>query len=129
MIKLIKGLDAVLISSENPKVLADFYSEKVGLTLKDEIEYGEKGESGFMFEVGKVGFTILPHSDIKGQNSSPARIMLNFEVDDCEVECKRLKDAGVNCIAEVYHIEGYGYVCTFEDPDGNYFQLVQVRAS
>ena len=27
-----------------------------------------------------------------------------------------------------YHEEGYGYIATFADPDGNYFQLVQIRA-
>lgn len=125
---LIKGIDSVLISSEDPKVLADFYKEKVGLNLKDEFEYGEDGETGYMFEIGNFGITILPHSDIKGKNPNPARIMLNIEVDDIEMEVKRLTDVGVKVVAEVYHVEGYGYIATFEDVDGNYFQLVQVRA-
>lgn len=124
---MIKGIDGILISSENPKTLADFYKEKVGLNLQDEIEYGEKGESGFMFEVGKISIAILPHSEIKGKNDSPARIMVNIEVDDEEEEVEKLKKAGVKCIAEIYHVEGYGFVSTFEDPDGNYFQLVQIR--
>ncbi|MDP3973296.1 MAG: VOC family protein [Candidatus Daviesbacteria bacterium] len=124
---MIKGLDAVLISSENPKVLADFYKDKVGLEFEDEFEYGEKGEAGFMFKVGSTGLTILPHDQVKGKNPSGARIMLNIEVDDIEKEVKRLKDAGIKCVAEIYHVEGYGYIATFEDPDGNYFQLVQVR--
>ncbi len=126
---MIKGLDGVLISSENPKALADFYKDKVGLKLEDEIEYGEKGESGFMFKVGSTGLTILPHDQVKGKNPNPARIMLNIEVDDEEAEVKRLKDGGVKCVAEIYHVEGYGYIATFEDVDGNYFQLVQVKAS
>ena len=125
---MIKGLDAVLISSENPKVLADFYKDKVGLTFEDEFEYGEKGEAGFMFKIGSTGLTILPHDQVKGKNSNPPRIMLNIEVDDIEKEVKRLKDGGVKEVAEIYHVEGYGYIATFEDPDGNYFQLVQVRA-
>ncbi len=126
---MIKGLDAVLIGSEDPKALADFYKDKVGLNQTDEFEYGENGEAGFMFKVGSSGLTILPHSDIKGKNTNPARIMINIEVDDEEVEVKRLKDAGVKVVAEIYHVEGYGYIATFEDVDGNYFQLVQVRAS
>lgn len=125
---MINGLDGILISSENPKALADFYKDKVGLEFDTEFEYGEDGEVGFMFKVGSTGLTILPHSDIKGKNSNPARIMLNIEVDDEEAEVKKLKDAGVKVIAETYHIEGYGFVTTFEDVDGNYFQLVQVRA-
>ena len=129
VISLIKGLDSVLVSSENTKALADFYKDKVGIKFESEFEYGEEGASGYMFSLGSVGFTIMPSSEIKGKNTNPGRIMLNIEVDNCEAECKRLKDGGVNCTQEVYHIEGYGYVCTFEDPDGNYFQLVQVRAN
>lgn len=55
--------------------------------------------------------------------------MLNIEVDDEEKEVKRLKDAGVKMVADIYHVEGYGHIATFEDVDGNYFQFVQVRAS
>ena len=126
---MIKGLDSVLIGSENSKALADFYKDKVGLEFESEFEYGEEEEAGFMFKVGGVGLTIMPHSDIKGQNSNPARVMLNIEVDDEEAEVKKLKGAGVKCVAEIYHVEEYGYIATFEDPDGNYFQLVQVRES
>ncbi len=126
---MIRGVDSILISSEDPKKLANFYKEKVGLKQTMEFEYGEKGETGYMFEVGKIGISILPHSEIKGKNLNPARIMVNIEVDDCQKECERVKKAGVRCVAEMYHVEGYGYICTFEDPDGNYFQLVQVRAS
>lgn len=126
---MIRGVDSVLISSENPKALADFYKDKVGLNLKDKFEYGEEGETGYMFEAGNFGINILPHSDIRGKNPNPARIMLNIEVDNEEKEVKRLKDAGVKVVADTYHVEGYGLITTFEDPDGNYFQFVQVRAS
>jgi len=129
VIKLIRGVDSILISSEDPKKLANFYKEKVGLKQTMEFEYGEKGETGYMFEVGKTGISILPHSDIKGKNSNPARIMINIEVDDEEKELKKLKKAGVKCIEDIYHMQDYGLIATFEDPDGNYFQLVQVRAN
>lgn len=124
---MIRGVDSILISSENPKQLAEFYKDKVGLNQTDEFEYGEDGATGYMFDVGKTGINILPHSDIKGKNPNPSRIMVNIEVYDCEAECERVKKAGVKVVADVYHVEGYGLICTFEDPDGNYFQLVQVR--
>ncbi len=126
---MIKGVEMILIASENPKELANFYKEKVGLTFKDEFEYGEKGETGFMFEAGGTGITILPHSEVHGKNADPARFMINLEVADAEDEVKKLKDKGVNCIQDLYHIEGYGLIATFEDLDGNFFQLVQVKAS
>ena len=54
-------------------------------------------------------------------------MFFNLEVDNFDSEMKRLDDAGVKKIQDKYHIEGYGWVATYEDPDGNYFQIVQVR--
>ena len=65
---------------------------------------------------------------MKGKNKNPERYMINFEVDDIKKEVKRLDKAKVKKIADTYHLEGYGWVVTFADIDGNYFQLVQVRA-
>ena len=53
--------------------------------------------------------------------------MFNLEVDDIEKEVERLKKAMVKLIQDIYHIEDYGKIATFEDVDGNYFQLVQTR--
>lgn len=126
---MIKGLEGVLISSENPKALSDFYKEKVGLNFEDEFEFGEEGHVGYTFKVGSNMLAILPHDKVKGKNQDAPRIMLNIEVDDEEAEVKRLKDAGVKVVQDTYHVEGYGLITTFEDLDGNYFQFVQVRAN
>ncbi len=126
---MIKGLDGVLISSENPKALAEFYINQVGMEKIEEFVMGDDGETAYNLKLGSIGIGIMPHSEIHGHNTQPARIMLNLEVDDEEVEVNRLKEAGVKVIADTYHVEGYGLVTTFEDVDGNYFQLVQVKAS
>jgi len=55
--------------------------------------------------------------------------MFNLEVEDIESEVARLDKAGVKKVQDTYHMEGYGWIATYEDPDGNYFQLVQVKAS
>ena len=52
--------------------------------------------------------------------------MVNFEVADIDKAVEEVSGKDVKVIAEKYHIEGYGYIATFEDLDGNYFQLVQV---
>ena len=126
---MIKGIESILIGSENAKVLADFYKEKVGLELTNEMEMGEGGEKGFEFALSGCGLYIMDHSDVKGKSSQPQRVMFNLEVDDIEKEVQRLKDTGAKVVADTYHLEGYGYIATFEDVDGNYFQLVQVKAS
>lgn len=125
---MIKGLESVTLFSENAKKLAEFYRNTVGLKVKTEFEMGDN-QTGFEFEIAEgSGFNIIDHSDIKGKAKDPKRCLLNFEVDDIEKEFDRLKKAIVKVIAETYHVEEYGYIATFEDPDGNYFQLVQVRA-
>jgi len=71
-------------------------------------------------------FFISSHSDIKSGNNEPARFIINFEVGDIEKEVERIGSEAKK-IKDTYHVEGYGFIVTFEDPDGNYFQLVQVR--
>ena len=127
---MVKGLESFAIASKDAKKLANFYQEKVGLKTTLEAEVGEKGEElyGFEFPQGS-GFYIMDHSEIKGQNKEPKRIIFNLEVDDIEGDFKKLVDAGVKKIADIYHMQDYGYIATFEDIDGNYFQLVQTKAS
>lgn len=125
---MIKGLEAVLLSSESAKKLAKFYREVVGLKQGEVMEIGDKGEEGYDFGLKGASLYILDHSDIKGKSKQPARVMFNLEVSDIEKEVARMKRAKVKPVQDIYHVQGYGLIATFEDPDGNYFQLVQVRA-
>lgn len=125
---MIKALEAILLSSENPRKLAEFYRDKVGLTITQEMKMGDQGEEGFSFEkIGGSNLYILHHSKVKGMNSQPERMMFNFEVDNIESDVKRLDEKGVKKIQDTYHVEEYGLIATYEDVDGNYFQLVQVK--
>ena len=127
---MIRGFESLLIGSENAKNLADFYKEKVGLEIGLEAEMGEENETLYELKLGKgPNIYIIDHSKVKGKNKNPERIIFNLEVDEIKKEVERLKKAKVKQIQDVYHIEGYGWISTFEDIDGNYFQLVQVRAS
>jgi len=127
---MIRGFESLLIGSQNAKNLADFYKDKVGLEIGLEAEMGEENETLYELKLGKgPNIYIIDHSKVKGKNKNPERIIFNIEVDDIEKEAKRLKKAKVMLVQDTYHIEGYGYIATFEDIDGNYFQLVQVRAS
>lgn len=106
----------VMIGTENSKSLADFYTKILGEpTWHDGDWYGYgRGEV-------VIGF----HSEVKGQNSTPARLMLLFEVNDVAAEFARIKDLGATVVAEPYH-PGESKdmtLATLADPDGNYFQL------
>lgn len=128
MITLIKTLEGILLSTQNAKNLAKFYRETLGLKQTMEAVFGEHDEQLYEFKLGTVGLYIADHSEVKGKNPSPQRYLLNFEADDLEKEVARLKKAKVKVVADIYHIQDYGHVATFADPDGNYFQLVKTRA-
>jgi len=124
---MIKGMESVTLFSPDAKKLANFYREKVGLKQTMEAEMGD-GDNLFGFEMkGSSSFYVVDHSKVKGVNKNPERYIVNFEVANIETEVKRLVKAKVKKIQDIYHVEDYGYIATFADLDGNYFQLVKVR--
>ena len=126
---MFRGVDAILLYSSDPKRLAEFYKDKVGMSVDMTGEYGEdKRDVFYMFKVGESKqFGVLHHSKIKGKNKQPERYMINFEVKNIEEAVGKLKKNKVKMVADIYHVQDYGQIATFEDIDGNYFQLVQVR--
>lgn len=124
---MIQYIESVLVGSANARQLADFYKQKVGLKAGQEMEMGDDGGTAvsFDFENGP-NLVILDHSEVRGMNPSPGRIMFNLEVPDIEREAERLKKS-VEVVQDIYHIEGYGLLMTLKDPEGNYFQLVQTK--
>jgi predicted enzyme related to lactoylglutathione lyase len=69
----------------------------------------------------------MGHSEVKGKNSMPARIMLSFAVADTKKEFETLKGLGAEVIAEPYQPDKENspnvWLATLADPDGNYLQL------
>ncbi|MBI2595519.1 VOC family protein [Candidatus Daviesbacteria bacterium] len=126
---MFQGIESIILFSEDAKKLADFYKEKVGLKLTLEAEMGEENTSLYGFDFGGgPGLYMMNHSKVKGSSQEPERFMFNLEVSgNIEEAVKKLEDAGVKKIQDIYHIENYGYIATFEDIDGNYFQLVKTK--
>jgi predicted enzyme related to lactoylglutathione lyase len=113
-------LNSILVFSEEPKKLADFY----GKVSKRKPDMAEGSCFGFM--VGKGFLTICPHDKVRGQNLNPERIMFNFETKDVKGEFDRIKKLGAGVVAEPYSPDEdpEGEIATLADPDNNYFQLV-----
>ncbi|MFN2613187.1 MAG: VOC family protein [Actinomycetota bacterium] len=113
-------LDSVMLASDDPKGLASFYEKIFG-----KPQWDDQGYIGW--QLGKAGLMIGPHSEVKGRNEMPARIMWNLETPDVKGEFDRIKGVGATVVQEPY-LPGGGdntefWMATFEDPDGNYFQL------
>ena len=115
-----------MLSSEHPKELGKFYRDVVGLKMNSEEEWGE-AEYGMKLELGNgVSLFVSSHSEVKGRNENPSRLFLNFETEDLDTKFNELKDKKAKVLKEPYDVEGYARMATFEDTDGNYFQLIKL---
>ena len=115
------NLTTIMISSEDHKALSEFYKKVLG-----EPGWEDGGYVGW--QAGSGMLMIGPHSEVKGRNEMPGRFIVNFETPDVKGEFKRVKGLGVTVVQEPYKPGGDGegpemLLATFEDPDGNYFQL------
>jgi predicted enzyme related to lactoylglutathione lyase len=117
------NLNSILIGSEDPQRLADYYTKLFG-----EPGWDDGGYTGWL--IGAGGITVGPHDQVKGRNAQPGRLIWNIESADVRGDFDRLKAAGATVVREPYDAaEGMDepremLIATFADPDGNYFQLV-----
>ncbi len=113
------NLNSILIGSENPQQLADYYTKLLGKPGWDD-----GGYVGWL--VGSGGLTVGPHSEVHGANPEPGRLIINIETTDVHGDFAKFKAAGATIVREPYNFEGApdAWIATFSDPDGNYFQLV-----
>jgi predicted enzyme related to lactoylglutathione lyase len=112
------NLTTVMICSEDPQALSAFYTKVLG-----EPGWQDSGYVGW--QAGSATLMIGPHSEVKGRNEMPGRIIVNFETPDVQGEFERIKGLGTTVEHEPYQ-PGDGddmWLATFEDPDGNFFQL------
>lgn len=113
------NFNGMLIGSEDPGALAAFYTKLLGEPTQQDASYST-------WVIGSGAISVGPHSEVKGRNDSPGRLIWNIETTDVKGEAEKFKAAGATVIAEPYSFEGYpdAWIATFEDPDGNYFQLM-----
>jgi predicted enzyme related to lactoylglutathione lyase len=113
------NFNSVLIGSEDPQRLADYYTRLFG-----EPTWQDGGYTGWLIGSGAVN--VGPHSEVKGRNPAPGRIILNIESEDVQGDFERLKAAGATVVREPYTFEEApgAWIATLADPDDNYFQLM-----
>ena len=115
------NLSSLLIGTENPERLKDYYTKLFGKPGFDEGGY-------FGWQIGSGLLSFGPHDQVKGKNTTPGRIIWNLEAADVKAEFNKLKAAGATVVKEPYQMgEEPGqqmWISTFADPDNNYFQLM-----
>ena len=114
----------ILIGSEDPQRLADYYTKLFGKPTMEEGGY-------WGWQIGAGFIAVGPHSEVHGKNTQPGRIIWNIETDDVQGDFDRMKAAGAIVVAEPYAFEpgddaaiSTTAIATLADPDGNYFQLM-----
>ena len=114
------NLNGILIGSEDPKRLTEYYTKVFGTPAMED--------SGFVgWKIGDGSITVGPHSEVKGRNTQPGRILLNIESADVKDDFAKLTAAGAKVVREPYRMDDWPpntWVATLADPDDNYFQLV-----
>lgn len=113
-------LSGIMLNSEDATKLAEFYTKVLGKPDWDmDGMYGYGGSGNNLL--------IMNHSEVKGNNTNPARIMLSFAVENTKEEFDRIKGLGGEVIAEPYQPDPEKmpgtWLATLADPDGNYIQL------
>ncbi len=113
------NFNSILIGSEDPKKLVEYYTRLLGAP-----GYTDDTYTGWMIGSGFV--TVGPHSEVKGRNATPGRIIWNIESTDVQGDFERMKAAGAIVITEPYNFATApgSLIATFADPDDNYFQLL-----
>ena len=120
------NLNSILIGSEDPQRLVDYYTKLFG-------EPGWTGGGYTGWQLGTGAFMVGPHDEVRGKNSHPGRLIWNIETPDVKSEFDRLVAAGATVVREPYSPDVEGtempdggtemLLCTFSDPDDNLFQL------
>ena len=113
------NLNNVMIGTEDAPRLAAFYTKLFG-----EPAWSDNDYTGWVLGNGSI--TVAPHSEVKGPNATPGRLILNLESNDVLGDFAKLQAAGARVVKEPYTFdEAPGtWVATLADPDDNYFQLV-----
>jgi predicted enzyme related to lactoylglutathione lyase len=113
------NLNSILIGSEDPRRLTDYYTRLFGEPVWEGDDY-----TGW--QIGTGWITVGPHDQVKGRSAHPGRVIWNIESPDVKGDFERFKAAGATVIREPYQ-PGEApetWIATLSDPDDNYFQLV-----
>lgn len=117
-------LNGILIGSDNPQRLRDYYTKLFGKPGWDDGGF-------FGWRIGSGSVTVGSHDQVKGKNSDPGRVIWNIQTSDVKGQFEKLKAAGATVVREPYRPGGAPesgaaemLIATFSDPDNNYFQLL-----
>ena len=124
----------ILIWSENPDKLMEFYRDVLQLTVTEKVDLPAispvGADYGYQMNSGDVPICwIGRHSEVKGISKEPVRLMHNMKTDEVQKWFEIVKKAGCKILQEpgltpFSTPENQIYVSTWLDPDGNCWQFM-----
>jgi predicted enzyme related to lactoylglutathione lyase len=117
----VTGIGGVFLRSRDPKALAKWYSENLGITLSDfngaAFEWSDEVPAG----TGMTAWSAFPEdTEYFGEGRQAA--MINYRVDNLDELLQKLTEAGV-WIDPKRDDQGYGKFAWIKDCDGNRVEL------
>ena len=121
---VIEFLSAVLVVSENPERLADFYRDVVGIPLAAEHHGAALPHWGCT--LGDIHFAIHPVATFPDRRSGVGAVKLAFTVFDIHALVRRLESKRISLLYPPRDT-GFFWSTAILDPDGNLIEFTQLR--
>ena len=122
-IMAVKRMDLAWVSVRNIKKSTKFFTQALGL----EVASGGE-EFGWIELVGKDGGLVLGLGEEKDKESpvQPGNnAVITMTVDNIKRSKTAFEKKGATFIGDIFEVPGKLKIAMFQDPDGNYFHLVQ----
>lgn len=119
----VTGIGGVFLRSRDPKAMAKWYSENLGITLSDFNGTGFQWADEVPAGTGMTAWSTFP-LDTEYFGDGPQATMINYRVDDLDALLATLSAAGV-WIDPKRENYSYGRFAWIKDCDGNRLELWQ----
>ncbi len=113
-------VDPIILFVSKFEECLTFYRDVMG--LKPTRKEGPVHEEFVELDGGGTTFSL--HGGYEGKVHGGRPVALHFEVEDIFTAVRRIREAGCE-VGEPERMDYGVYECSFQDPDGNEFDLVQ----
>ena len=129
------GVDTVAVVVSDRRKAIKWYHDVLGLPVAyigpdepnaDPNVQGTSENPGHWIELGPGRPRTRIHlCELNDHRTEPGPTGVTFLTDSIESDCKRLRSNGVRFLSPPRKMEWGEWLCQFEDPDGNEFDLKQ----
>lgn len=115
------GIGGLFLKARDPKALAAWYAEHLGIPIEADQTYGTFSETGDGGRPAVTVWSAFPE-DTEYFGPGASSCMVNYRVADLDAMLAQLREAGaaVDDIVEEYEYGRFGWAT---DPEGNRFEL------